>query len=250
MGSHFDGSGCSNLCVSGKVFLKRQVNWNTVCGAMQDLPWGNIWSADNPVEVLNGHLLLLVGRFVPTKIIRVRNKNKPWFDDQCRHAFGLKQEAHILWTRDRSRDNWEEFVHCQVRANETYSEAKRQFSARNRDVLMNAQSIHKWWSTLVSAVLGLSSSLPPLVGEGGELVCESVGKADLLSDHFDGKQSRGSVDLPFTCHPSPSLTSFAFKSSEVRGLLLDLGPYGGSDPLGMFPLFLKRTVDVLAPRLV
>ena len=23
-----------NLCVSRKVFLKRQVNWNTVCGAM------------------------------------------------------------------------------------------------------------------------------------------------------------------------------------------------------------------------
>ena len=70
---------------------------------MQDLPWRNIWSADNPVEVLNEHLLLLVGRFVPTKIIRVRNKDKPWFDDQCRHAFGLKQDAHLRWTRDRSR---------------------------------------------------------------------------------------------------------------------------------------------------
>ena len=31
--------------------------------------------------------------------------------------------------------------------------------------------------------------------------------------------------------------------------MLDLDPYGGSDPLGMFPLFLKRTGDVLAPRL-
>ena len=31
--------------------------------------------------------------------------------------------------------------------------------------------------------------------------------------------------------------------------MLDLDPYGGSDPLGMFPLFLKRTADVLAPRL-
>ena len=81
-------------------------------------------------------------------------------------------------------------------------------------------------------------------------MCESVGKADLLSDHFDGKQSRESVDLPLTCHPSPCLISFAFSSSEVRRLLLDLDPYGGSDPLGMFPLFLKRTADVLAPVLV
>ena len=45
-----------NLCVSRKVFVKHQVNWNTVSGAMRDLPWRNIWSSDNPVEVLNEHL--------------------------------------------------------------------------------------------------------------------------------------------------------------------------------------------------
>ena len=45
-----------NLCVSRKVFLKHQVNWNTVCGAIQDLPWRNIWLADNPVEVLKEYL--------------------------------------------------------------------------------------------------------------------------------------------------------------------------------------------------
>ena len=32
----------SNLCVSIKVFPEHQVNWNTVCGAMRDLPWRNI----------------------------------------------------------------------------------------------------------------------------------------------------------------------------------------------------------------
>ena len=96
-----------NLCVSRKVFLKHQVNWSTVCGAMRDLPWRNIWSSVNPVEVLNEHNSLLVGRFVHTKIIRIRNKDKPWFNDQCRRAFDFKQEAHLRWTRDRSRVSWE-----------------------------------------------------------------------------------------------------------------------------------------------
>ena len=45
-------------------------------------------------------------------------------------------------------------------------------------------------STLKSAVFDSSLSLPPLVSEGDGLVCESVGKADLLSDHFDSKESR------------------------------------------------------------
>ena len=97
----------------------------------------------------------------------------------------------------------------------------------------------------------LFASIPS--AESGRLLrslpTESVVKADLLSVHFDGKQSRESVDMPLTCHLSPNFTSFAFRSSEVRILLLDLDPYGGSNPLGMFRLFLKRIADVLAPRI-
>ena len=66
-------------------------------------------------------------------------------------------------------------------SNISKSTGKFTVSVRNRDDLINAQSPHKWWSTRKSAVFGLSSSLPPLVGGGGGLVCESVGKADLLS---------------------------------------------------------------------
>ena len=54
---------------------------------------------------------------------------------------------------------------------------------------------------------GLLSSLPPLIGAGGGLVCESGGNAELLSAHFDGKQSRNHVDLLCTCHPFPILLS-------------------------------------------
>ena len=69
-----------------------------------------------------------------------------------------------------------------------------------------------------------------------------------MSDHFESKQSREAVDQRLTCHPSPSLTTFAFRSSELgRASLVRLRPYGGTDPLGMFPLFLKRTADVMAP---
>ena len=36
-------------------------------------------------------------------------------------------------------------------------------------------------------------------------MCESVGKADLMSDNFDSKQSTEAVDRPLTCFPSPRL---------------------------------------------
>ena len=84
---------------------------------------------------------------------------------------------------------------------------------------------------------------------GGGLVCESVGRAEMRSTDFDGKQSMDPVDLPSACHPSPSLTTFAFWSREVRRVLLDHDSYGGTDPWVLHPLFLRRTNDVLSPRL-
>ena len=118
----------------------------------------------------------------------------------------------------------------QRRANEVYAEAGRQFSLRRWDVLKYAKCLHKWWSTLKSAVF-------------------RFGKAEMLSAHFNGKPSRDPIDLPSTSHPSSSLTSFAFRSREVRLLMLDQDSNGGTDPLRMFPLFLKRTADVLASHL-
>ena len=66
-----------NLCVSKKVIPKKQINLNAVFGAIQNLLWHTIWLANNHVEVLNEHLSLLVGSDVPTKVIRVHNKDKP-----------------------------------------------------------------------------------------------------------------------------------------------------------------------------
>ena len=74
-----------NLCVSWKVFLKHQVNWNTVCGAIRELPWRNIWLSDNPVEVLNKHLSLIKDKQlkIPNQ---PRSSNQPTKDDQPRSS--------------------------------------------------------------------------------------------------------------------------------------------------------------------
>ena len=123
-----------NLCVSRRVLLKHRVNWTAVFDAIFELPWRYIWSAYNQIERLNVHLSLLVERFVTTKMIRECNKDKPWFNGDCRRVFNLKQEAHLRWTHDCSRANWDELVHYQRRANEAHGEAGHELSVRSRDV--------------------------------------------------------------------------------------------------------------------
>ena len=108
------------------------------------------------------------------------------------------------------------YVCFQVRSNETYSEAKRQFSDRNRDVLMNVQSAisgDQLLSLLCSA--RIRHCLRLLVGVVNWCASQFY---DLLSDHFDSKQSRESVDQPISYHPYPSLTPLS--SGRVRSSAL------------------------------
>ena len=42
---------------------------------------------------------------------------------------------------------------------------------------------------------------------------------------------------------------FAFRTSVLLRLLLDIDTYEGVDPLGVFPLFLKKVADIIAPTL-
>ena len=56
--------------------------------------------------------------------------------------------------------------------------------------------------------------------------------------------SRLSLD-PLSCFPQSRSNSLAFQTSVLLLPPLDLDTYGGVDPLGVFPLFLKKVADIL-----
>ena len=131
-----------------------------------------------------------------------------------------------------------------LRANETYSEAQCQFSDRNRDVLINVLSPHKWSSTLKSR-----SSFPPLVS-GVVDWCASPWVRLICCQIILIASSQG--------------TLLICRSRNIR--LLVLPPPLPSDQVrpgvscctwtlmvalihwACFPLFLTRTADVMIPR--
>ena len=118
---------------------------------------------------------------------------------------------------------WEEFVRYQLRTNETYSEPNvslvpetgmflwmpRLLISGGRLEFVTATAC--WWRWWTGVRVGWQSW------------------SALWSFWWQAVQE--SVDLPLTWHPPPRLTSFAFRSSEVRHLLLDLDPYGGGGAL-------------------
>ena len=85
---------------------------------------------------------------------------------------------------------------------------------------------------------------------GGGLVVAPAEKTSLLGSKFDRNSVVSSLSL--LCLVSISLGDFLggdFWTSVLLRLLLDLDTYEGVDPLGVFPLFLKKVADIIARKL-
>ena len=114
---------------------------------------------------------------------------------------------------------------------------------------MGITQSHKWWSTLKSALFGNKDGMPPILKPDGSLTHCPREKSVLFSNVFDEKQSNAELNLPQSCHPEVKLSALAFRSREIKELMLNLDPYGGSGPDGIFPLFFIKTAHFLAPKI-
>ena len=72
-------------------------------------------------------------------------------------------------------------------------------------------------------------------------------KASLQGCQFDSKQCREQSVTHLFCFPSLDVIIWPSEClSSYWCLLLDHDTYGGVDPLGVFPLFLKKVADIIA----
>ena len=147
------------------------------------------------VADLDTELCRVINVRVPVVSVRKRMGDEPWFNRECRTAFERKQLAQCQWVRSRSRADWMEFKLVQRYANTCHCAARVRFSQRCRNKLQFASSVHARWVTLKESVFGVDSFILPFRGVGGELVSGPALNAELLSEHFESKQSHDSVAL-------------------------------------------------------
>ncbi|MEL6899152.1 MAG: hypothetical protein AAFP90_23870, partial [Planctomycetota bacterium] len=141
-------SSVPNVQFSQLVYLKYRTDWTAVNRDLDGIQWSGIYRSDNPIEALNDTLVSIIGRRVPTKVIKSRMKDKVWFDDRCRSAYQDKQEAYGLWSRNRSPLLWENFERLRDRAETVYIDAQSDYDNRIRASLAHEAQPRKWWSSL------------------------------------------------------------------------------------------------------
>ena len=74
-------------------------------------------------------------------------------------------------------------------------------------------------------------------------------KALLMGSHFHSKQCREHFVTTLSCFSQSLCNALEFRTPFFLRLLLELYTYEGLVPLGVFPLYLKMAVDIIAPKL-
>ena len=237
------------MSYSRKIYLKSRADWNGILGDLNSIAWPELYKQAEPVIRLNEELVTIIERRVPSRLIYFRNSDKAWFTADCRRAYIEKQEAYKLWRRNRSPLTWENYTRLRSEARRVYASAEKEYNDTIKETLRGTSQSHKWWSSLKSALFGVEPSIPALLKQDGSVTHCPKEKAVLLADIFDSKQCNEELTFPDSCFPEAKLSSMAFRSREIRNLLLDLDAYGGVDPNGIFPLFFVKTADFTAPKL-
>lgn len=238
-----------DLTISKRVLLKSRANWEAMSNEVQAIVWREVFGHESPVDKLNSIVSDIISRHIPSKVIKMRSNDRPWFSDECRAAFNRKQAAYHRWARNRTPELWEEYRLARNFATRTFNRAEMSFNSHLKEKLAQSRNSHTWWKNLKLSLFGVHQAVSPLKKADGSLTYNADEKAQLLANHFDSKMSRDNIEIPSGCYPLPKLSTIAFRSSELLKTLQNLDEYGGIDPNGAFPNFFKTFSDLFAPKL-
>ena len=207
-----------DISFSCKIYLKSQADWDGILNDLRELDWPDIYRQVDFVASMNDGFERIIVRRIPSRVIKFRINDKAGFNEDCKQANLAKQEAYQLWRRNRSDITWNNHVNLRNAAQETYAAAEKEYNDGVRDTLIGITNSHKWRSILKTALFGVDVAVPPLLRPDGSLTHCPKEKPALFAGVFDSKQSHDSLTMPQSCFPEAELTTFAFRSGEVKKL--------------------------------
>ena len=79
-----------NYDVRSSVFLQYRTNWDIVSCAVLSFTWSTILRSAVSINAFNRDIGEVIGRLVPTIVLRSISEDKQWFDASCRRALDAK----------------------------------------------------------------------------------------------------------------------------------------------------------------
>ena len=133
--------------------------------------------------------LEMVGRGIPSKLVRIRLSDKPWFNSEIGKEIPTRNRLHKLARRNQPNQSLQKYKSQRNKVNNMIKYACKQFFLSANELVNSLQSKNsKSYWTFVKRMMkgtGHNYTIPPLYnGSSVELVYEDRAKADLLNQYF------------------------------------------------------------------
>ena len=134
----------SEYNMRSSAFQKHRTNWDHVSCVVRSFTWSTILKSTDPLDEFDRAIGVVIGRLVPTTVLRSRSRDKQWFEESCQRAYDPKKTAFHAWCKTRSADHWGRFVLARVEAQSVNGSSRESHNECTRNTLKHSTCSHKW----------------------------------------------------------------------------------------------------------
>lgn len=209
---------------------------------------------DESCNNLTNQILSAAANHIPSKLVTVRQNDKPWYNNYLRRLLRVKNRYHAIAKRSNKSDDWVMFRAQRNFYNRELCRMKKEFNDKKLISLSleGKKNPKKWWSLLKSIWNNKTVCSIPPISKDDITYSEECEKANIFNDFF---LRASTVDdsnrvLPESNPPATILDSIVVTASEVidQISLLDVNKSYGPDNIS--PKFIKEAHITLVPALV
>ena len=230
-------------------------NYNAINNELNNLDWDSLLHDEDINQnyaMLTTKIIQITKQYIPVKIIRIRAKDKPWYNNELRNlkrkTLRIRKHAQKVQTEEA----WSTYKHSRNKLNSLVRQTKKNYPDKVGQKLKNDISNPKaWWRTVNTIMKGeKTQSLPPLKTQAlANLITDPIEKANIINDYFTSQTKLAEEHKPtplLAYKTRQKLTSIELTLQEVSDVLTTLNKNKAQGPDNISPHLLKKCSKSLA----
>ena len=146
----------------------------------------------------------IIDRYIPSKIITIKPRNKPWFNKRVKTSIRTKHRLFNKYKKHPCAENWSKYKRARNSSVSIIREAKTEYHEKiQNELLVSNLTSKKFWS-LTNGLLGAKSNMSiPAVHHNGVSVSDNAQKAELFNIDYSCGLSTATME-----YSSPSVPPY------------------------------------------
>ena len=154
-------------------------------------PWNildKVDDVDDAVDFFEQIFMKCVTSNIPSKLVTIRPRDKPWFTSEVRKQFKTRDRLHKQWKNKPSQKNYDKFKLARGEANQAKFNAKSDYYTKISIKLTDPTTSSKEYWKLIKQLYGnkVHKGIPPIIKDG-KVHSSSESKCNIFNKTFTDK---------------------------------------------------------------